>query len=120
MSRPKFGSIYQRKKASKDGTVKTSPIWWIKYRKNGQVFRESSGSEKHGDAERLLKRRLGEIVTGKFAGLGVERIRMADLFDDVLQDYLDNEKDTINDLQGRLKNHLIPFFGEIRAAEFST
>ena len=42
--------------------------------------------------ERLLKRRLGEIVTGKFAGLGRERIRMAELLNDVVQDHLDNDE----------------------------
>jgi len=89
MSRPHFGSIYQRKKRLPDGTGQTSPIWWIKYSKNGQTFRESSGSEKYGDAERVLKRRLGEIVSGKFAGLGPERIRMAALFDDVVEVYRD-------------------------------
>lgn len=55
-------------------------------------------------------RRLGEIVTGKFAGFGPERIRLAELFDDVVQDYRDNDKDTLINLQGRLKNHLMPFF----------
>jgi len=120
MSRPRLGSIYQRTKRLPDGTVRKLPTWWIKHCKNDQVFRESSRSEKHADAERLLKRRLGEIVTGKFAGLGPERIRLAELFVDVVQDYLDNERDSVKNLQGRLKNHLIPFFAEIRAADFST
>src|SRR2546426_7368364 len=118
MRRPKFGSIYQRKKKLPDGTVKILSIWWIKYRKSGQVFRESSGSEKPADAERLLKKRLGDIVTGKFVGLGPERIRMAELFDDVAEDYREGERHTLEDLNSRLKNHLIPFFGEIRAADF--
>lgn len=120
MRRPTFGSIYQRRKKHPDGSVTILPNWWIKYRKNGQVFRESSGSEKYADAERLLKRRQGEIVTGKFAGLGPERIRMEELFGDVVQDYRDNRRDTLKDVESRLKNHLSPFFGKIRAADFST
>ena len=118
--RAKLGSIYQRTKKQPDGTVRTLPIWWIKYRKDGQVFRESSGSEKHADAERLLRRRLGEIVTGKFAGLRPERVLMAELFEDVAEDYRDCERRTLDDLNTRLKNHLIPFFGEIRAADLTT
>ncbi len=118
--RPKLGSIYQRKKRLPDGSVQTLPIWWVKYRKNGQVFRESSRSQKPGDAENLLKLRVGQIVTGKFAGLRPERVLMAELFADVVQDYRDNERDTIKDVEGRIKNHLTPFFGEIRAAEYST
>jgi hypothetical protein len=67
MSRAKFGSIYRRKKKLPDGMVKTLSMWWIKYRKDGQVFRESSESDNRGDAVDLLKKRVGEIVTGKFA-----------------------------------------------------
>jgi integrase len=120
MSRPRLGSIYQRRKKLPDGTVKTLPTLWIKYRKNGQVFRESSGSDRQGVAERLLKKRLGDIVSGKFAGLEPERIRMAVLFSDVIEDYAQNGKDSLPDLKGRLKNYLSPFFGHIRAADFST
>lgn len=120
MSRPTFGSIYQRTKKQPDGAIKTLSPWWIKYRRNGQVFRESSHSDNSDDAERLLKRRVGEIVTGKFTGLGPERIRMAELFADVVEDYQQRDNDTLLDLKGRLKNHLSPFFGHIRAAEFST
>ena len=120
MRKPKFGSIYQRKKKLSDGTVKILPTWWIKYRKNGQVFRESSESDRYADAERLLKRRVSEIVTGKFAGLEPERIRMADLFADVVEDYRQSAKDSLPDLTSRLKNHLSPFFADIRAADFTT
>src|ERR1039457_1495003 len=120
MRKPRLGSIYQRKKKGPDGTVKTLPTWWIKCRKDGQIFRESSESTRREAAERLLKKRLGEIVAGKFAGLGPERIRMADLFADVVEDYQQSAKDSLPDLTGRLKNHLAPFFGEIRAADFTT
>jgi integrase len=118
--RGRFGSVYRRKKKLPDGRVKTLSIWWIKYRKDGQVFRESSESDNYPDAVDLLKRRVGEIATGKFAGLKPERVRMAELFGDVEEDYQQNGKDTLPDLKGRLRNHLIPFFGEIRARDFST
>jgi len=107
--KPKLGSIYQR-----------GGVWWIKYYRNGRPYRESSGSEVYGDAERLLKRRMGEIVTGKFAGLAVERIRMQSLFDDLLEDYRVNQRASIIQLRSRLKLHLVPAFGAIRVSEFST
>jgi integrase len=120
MSRPKFGSIYRRTKRLPGGTVKTLPTWWIKYRKNSQVFRESSGSEEYADAERQLKKRLGEIVTGKFAGLDPERIRFSDLAQEVLTDYRDNDRSSTGDVERRLRLHLLPAFGQVRAAEFGT
>jgi len=101
--RAKLGSIYRRTKKHPDGTVTTLPVWWIKYYRNGQAFRESSHSEDHSEAERLLKRRQGEIVTGKFTGLGVERIRVSELLDDVVQDYQLNRRKSLAQLASRLK-----------------
>jgi integrase len=106
---PKNGSVYQR-----------GQIYWIKYYRNGQPFRESSQSESYQEAERLLKKRQGEIVTGKFAGLSVERIRMSELFDDVVEDYRVNRRKSLVQLESRLKNHVRPAFEQIRASEFST
>jgi integrase len=96
------------------------PTWWIKYSKGGQVFRESSGSYDQREAERLLKKRLGEVVTGKFAGLAPERIRIHDLTAEVVQDYSDNERSSLAHVKRRLKLHILPALGEIRAAEFGT
>jgi integrase len=42
------------------------------------------------------------------------------LFQDVVEDYQASDRSTLDDVQSRLKNHLTPFFGEIRATEFST
>ena len=120
MRRPKLGSIYQRKKTQPDGIVVTLPTWWIKYYRNGQPFRESSHSEDYSEAERLLKRRQGEIVTGSFGGLGPERIRLADLFNDVIDDYKLRGRRTLKNATIQLANHLMPAFGKVRASEFST
>src|SRR5262249_7644367 len=62
-------------------------IWWIRYYHNGQLFRESSQSEKEADAKKLLKKRLGEIALGRFAGPKVEKVTFAELAEDFLTDY---------------------------------
>ncbi len=82
--KPKLGSIYQR-----------GGVWWLKYHRNGRPYRESSGSALYADAERLLKRRMGEMVSGKFAGLAIERIRMQDLFDDLVEEDRINQRASI-------------------------
>src|SRR5690242_15282467 len=95
MSKPKLGSIYQRTKKLPDGTKIALPTYWIKYYVKGKPVRESSKSERSGDAETLLKRRLGEIVTGKFSGLGPERITFEELAQDVVADYRENDKSSL-------------------------
>lgn len=116
----KLGSLYRRSKKLADGSRQVSPVWWIKYYKDGRCIRESSESIKHTDAERLLKRRMGEISTGKFLGLEPERVTMSELFQDVVEDYQTYERKSTADLEGRLRNHLVPAFGAVRAADFST
>jgi integrase len=107
--KPKLGSIYLRGR-----------LWWVKYHRHGQVFRESSGSEEYSDAERFLKRRLGELATGRFAGLGPERTRMDELFDDLLEDYRLNGRKSLVQTESRIRVHLRPAFGALRVADLST
>jgi integrase len=107
--KPKLGSIYER-----------GGIWWIKFYRNGQPIRESSRSDSYHEAERQLKRRQGEIVTGKFAGLGPERIRFRELAEDVISDYRDNERSSLAHVQRRLRLHLLPALGDVRAADLGT
>ena len=94
-------------------------IWWIRYTDKGRQIRESSKSSLWEDADRLLKKRQGEIVTGKFAGLGPERVTMSELLAEVEQDYRDNARKSLPQLLSRLKR-LKPTFGHVRAAEFSS
>ncbi|MGD0777887.1 MAG: site-specific integrase [Candidatus Solibacter sp.] len=107
--KPKFGSIYQRGKT-----------FWIKYSAKGQIFRESSHSKDAADAERLLKRRVGEVAFGKFSGLAHERVTLNELFDDLVTDYKVNRRKTLSHLLSRLRLHLRPAFGKVRANVLST
>lgn len=46
---------------------------------NGESVCESSTSDKEADAWKLLKRRMGEIVTGNFIGPDAEKVTVAEL-----------------------------------------
>jgi integrase len=107
--KPKHGTIYQRNK-----------VWWIKYYAKGRPVYESSRSVRAEDAERLLRKRLGEIATGAFRGIAVERTTLDELFDLVVADYRENGKRSIDDVLSRLKLHLRPRLGKLRAADFGS
>src|SRR5437879_6201012 len=99
MRKPRLGSIYQR-----------GNIWWVKYYRNGQVFRESSERSEYADAEDLLKKRNGEIVTGRFAGLTPERITVGTLFENLLDNYRLKERGSLRMTENRIHKHLMPRF----------
>jgi integrase len=91
----------------------------VRYSHNGHQIRESSRSTVYEDADRLLKKRQGEIAIGRFAGLAAEQVTMAELIAAVHQDYRDNAYRSLPQLLSRLKR-LVPHFGAIRAATFSS
>lgn len=95
-------------------------MWWIKYYSKGRPVYESSHSVRPDDAERLLRKRLGEIATGAFRGIAPERTTLDELFDLVVEDYRETGKRSIEDVRSRLKLHLRPRLGKLRAADFGT
>jgi hypothetical protein len=101
-----FGTIYRR-----------GSIFWIAYWWRGKQHRESSGSAKEIDAQRLLKRRLQELGKGRFIDpKAEERVPMNDLFDAVVTDYKINGQRSLVTLEGRLF-HLRAAFGLDRAVD---
>jgi integrase len=117
--KPQFGCIFKRKKKLPDGATVELGHWWIKYSAGGQIFRESSKSENYADAERLLKTRIGEMVTGTFHGLQIEKTTLDQLLDDVLLDYRTNGK-AVRFARAAIEHHLRPYFRGRRAASVST
>jgi integrase len=65
-----------------------------------------------------LRRRIGDIATGKFIGSSPERIQIGDLFDDVKLDYILNERRSIVHLKSRIK-HPKPL-AKVRAADLTS
>jgi integrase len=112
MPRPRgTGSIYLQK-----GSV----VWWVKYYRNGQPYRESSRTTKRGKAVTFLKKRLAEVATGDFCGPQAERIRVAELAEEMLREYRVNARKSLRLTEQRWNNHLLPFFGQLRAVDVTT
>jgi integrase len=116
-----MGYCYKPKyKDRKTGGYLESSVWWIKYYQNGKPIRESSGSDKETAAKDLLKTREGDVVRGVPITPKVGRMKFSELAEDVVNDYKANGRRTLNDLESRLKLHINPVFGEMRAATIAT
>jgi integrase len=98
---------------------KRGNVWWIKYYKNGEPLRESSGSTKKMVAKKLLDRREGEIAIGKIPGIKFEKVKFDELAEEFLRDYRINQKKSLVRAE-RSVNHLSEFFEGYRAAGITT
>jgi integrase len=112
MRRPRgTGRIYQQK---------GSAVWWIKFYRNGEPFRESTGTTDKRKATRALNQRLAEVTTGKFLGPNIERTGVKELAEDFLRDYRINGKSSMDDAEARWRRHIQPFFGTLRASQVTS
>jgi integrase len=90
-------------------------IWWICVYHRGKPHRESSHSERKAQAEKLLKRRLGEIANGRFAP-NEDRLTFDEMTNDLENDYRVNGRRSLATALFHVK-HLRGFFGLDRAVD---
>lgn len=95
-------------------------VWWVRYYRNGVRYEESSGSDKKGDAERLLRLREGDISRGVPVTPKVGRLTFDEAAADVVNDYKINGKATLGHVERRIKLHLGPVFSGRRMAAITT
>jgi integrase len=119
-----YGRKRERNRRTKGtgGIFQNGSFWWIKFypTPGGKPKFESSKSANREDAEKLLRKRLGEVAVGKKHSAQADRIRMDALFDLVVADYREKGQRSIDDVKSRLKLHLRPKLGSLKAVELGT
>lgn len=119
MSTAGFGRIYQPTYRDKHtGARRASAVWWIEFWTRGVQHRESSHSRKRRDAEGLLKRRIGEIASGRFVGPAADRVTFADLEQMLTDDYTVNGRRSLRRARASLAQ-LRQRFGDLRAVDIT-
>lgn len=102
-----------------------SPVYWIKYRRLGRDYSESSKSPtcagtRQQDALALLREREGDIVRGKPVTSKMGKVTFEDAAADLLADYTIKKKRSYGVVERRVRKHLAPFFEGWRMADITT
>ena len=100
------------------GTYPRGRIWWIQYYHRGRSFRESSHSENEAEANKLLKRRFGEIAAHQFVP-DEEKVTFEDLARGIVTDYKLNARKSLNTAILNNISHLREHFGFDRAVDIN-
>jgi integrase len=100
-------------------TYQRGRLWWIAYYYHGEELREPTGSERESDANKLLKKRLGEIGRGRLIGPTEEKVTFEDMAADIVRDYEINAKKSLRSAQLSVR-HLRDFFALDRALDITT
>ena len=98
------------------GSFQRGRIWWIRFYHRGRQYRESTNSESQAEANKLLKRRLGEVGTGGFVP-DEEKVDFEDLASGLITDYKLNARKSLNTAALNNIAHLRGYFGFDRAVD---
>ncbi len=91
-----------------------SAYWWISPRINGVSCPQSSKTTDYQEAAAELRRLEGKITEGLITPASMKTL-FSDLAVDLERDYRIKERRSIKDLQRRLKLHILPVLGELKA-----
>lgn len=101
--------------------LKKSPFWWIKYvGADGRPQYESSHATDRQIAIDLLKSREGKIADGIPVTSAMGRMKFREAAADLLKDFETNKRKSTDELDRRLRLHLLPYFGRFRMVEIDT
>src|SRR6201987_2483252 len=90
------------------------------YLPNGFQKTESSRSTLKTVAQEMLRDRLEKICQGLYCETPARKVTVPMLRGERLTDYRIHRRRTIKDAESRIKNHLLPFFGDYLAAAITT
>ena len=94
--------------------------WWIKYYRNGKPYFESTHTKNDKHAMKKLQARMGQIESGTFTGVKVDKVLYDELAEDLINDYKINNRKSLGMTQDRLAKHLKPYFTGIKACNITT
>ena len=116
-----MGTIFRKKRKLDDGTEVETPTWYIQFYVDGKPYRESSHSDVYNTAQKLLKRRISEVETGKLQNPATRKIPVGELLDDLIADYQTNNPRSFKRFASpAVTFHLRPYFGDMRANLLAT
>jgi integrase len=114
------GTVYQRKYRDRQGRVRKTATWFLKYYVRGKPVRVPTGTEDREEAIRILRLRLPKATRYVEYSEEPERVLVDQLFDLVIEDYRFNRRSSTYDLELRIDKHLRPFFGQKKAIDVTT
>src|SRR5262249_19282353 len=104
-----MGHLHRRKLRSGE----RSTIWWCKYYVGGRPVRESTGTERKGEATRFMQEREGRVATGAPILPKADKILYDEIADDLRVYYQTTGKRDVKEAETRLR-HLDRFFAQTR------
>ncbi len=117
------GSVVQRVYRTRDGELRRTRVWYVKFYANGKPRTLPAETEDYDEALTFLRRKMADAAEQRITDLP-ERVTMGQLFDLLLEWYRLKERRTTYDLECLIRpadeeheqpGHLRAWFGKMKA-----
>jgi integrase len=115
-----MGAVYRPTYKAADGTVRTSAVWWIRFRQHGRPVRQSSGTTSERTARAMLREKEGKIILGIPVLPAADKLTLNTALNMIRRDYQTNGRRSIRTLEARLTHLLNHFDGASRLGRITT
>jgi len=95
-------------------------VWMMKYYQDGRKIVKSTGTDDEKAAQAQLNAATTDAGRGVPTEAKVGKITVDAALASVLDDYDNNDYDSRDDAEGRIRNHLTPFFGRLKMTAITT
>ena len=121
MKQQQRGRTKRRRPRGSGSVYRKGAYWWISYRTlDGRRVAESSESTRKGDAETLLRSKVGDIDRGKNVTPQTGKLTFHEAAKALIGDYTNRERRSVDEAERRIKLHLEPYFRNSRLASIDT
>jgi integrase len=105
-----MGAIYRPTYRDRQGVIRESEVFWVRFRQHGQTIRQSTETTSEAKARAFLREREGKVALHLPVTPGADRLTLAEAVDLIRSDYLVNGRKSRRTLEYPLA-HLQAHFG---------
>lgn len=105
-----MGAVYRPKYKGRDGVVRESAVWWVRFRQHGKTVRQSTETTSETKARTFLKQQEGKVALKIPVNAEADRLTLDKAAELIRNDYETNGRKSGNSLEPRLA-HLLAHFG---------
>src|SRR5215510_2738418 len=105
-----MGAIFRPKYTDRDGVVRESAVWWVRFRQHGKTVRQSTETTDAKKAEKFLREREGRVALSIPVVPKADRLTVAEAAELVRHDYATNGRKSGVSVEHRMA-HVLRYFG---------
>jgi integrase len=116
-----MGAIFRPKYRGRDGVIRESAVWWVRFRQHGKTVRQSTETTSETKAREFLRKQEGKVALGHLVSPDGDRLTLDEAATMIRDDYAANgHRSAHTSLEIRLAHLKAHFGGNVRLGRLTT